>query len=583
VTISKASEGPLPPLGTAGVVVLASALFAVSFGFNFGVGNQTLYLLPAMKLLDPELFARDWTYSHATQYHQAFAYLGALLFSLDPRGWGVALGLTVAIFSGTVSLYALGRSLVGHRLALPSFLLLVSLLLLTRTSGPATTYLFDGTLQPSAVASTFLLGAAAAFVGGRFGLSGVLLGASSLFHINFSVLSVGAFGLSQLALGREGLGRRLLAQLAPAVVVLLAFSPMLLGATGSGADAKLGREIYLYVRAPHHFVLSDKVPEFFPLVGWSLIAWGITRPLVDDGEHGAAFRRFAACALGLAAIVWLGVAAALVSDGARQLFSWRIAPHAEVVLEAGSLAGAARLAAEPGHGGRFGWRRLLAVALGLTAVFAGWAAQGRSGPIQVVALITLGVALSLLSDRSLVRGRAAWNAFRERFGPRALALLGAMLLIGFAVRPLSRIARYSSLLRRPPATEDALYRFMLGATDKSAVFLTPPDLEGARLFGRRAVVVDWQGTPALPVEALTWYRRLEDVTGRPGFRSAADLAGYDAIDPPRFEHLHARYGFDYAVIRRSRAGAFGSYEKRYENADFVVLRSRSGGSTIAAP
>jgi hypothetical protein len=112
-------------------------------------------------------------------------------------------------------------------------------------------------------------------------------------------------------------------------------------------------------------------------------------------------------------------------------------------------------------------------------------------------------------------------------------------------------------------------------TGKAAVFLTPPDLEGARLLARRAVVVDWKGTPALPSETLAWFRRLTDVTGRPNFRGPADLAGYDEMDAERFERLRARYAFDYAVVRGGRAGALSGYERSYENAGFVVLRPRS--------
>lgn len=574
------SGAALSPFGTAAVVGLVSALFAVSFGFNFGVGNQTLYLLPALKLLDPELFARDWTFSHATHYHQAFGYLAALLMSLEPRGWGIGLGLTATVFGGTVSLYAVLRALVGTRLALPSFLLLVSLLMLTRTTGPAITYAFDGTLQPSTLASALLFGAAAAFVAGHYRLSGALLGLSGLFHMNLLLLSAGGFGMAQLALGKEGLKRRLLEQLGPVILVLLLFVPVLVGATGSGADAKLGRQVYLYVRAPHHFVLSDKVPEFFPLVGWSLVAWGVTYPFA---RTDAAFRRFGACALGLSAMVWLGVGAALVSDAVRALFSWRLEPHAEVMLQAGSIAGAARLSTESGHAGRFGWQRLVAVGLGLALVFAGWAARDRSGPIQVAALIALGVALSVLVERRLADRRASLDAFRERLGPRVLTALAALLFAAFAVGPLGGVARHSSLLSGLPASDAALYRWMRDSTEKTSVFLTPPDLEGARLLGRRAVVVDWKGTPALPAETLAWYRRLEDVTGRAGFRGAVDLVGYDELDPGRLERLRTRYAFDYAVLRKRRAGAFGDFEKRYENADFVVLRSRASGSTIPAP
>jgi hypothetical protein len=572
----------LPPFGTAAVVLFVSVSFALSFGLSYGVGNQTLYLLPALKLLDPELFVRDWTFTHATHYHQTFPYLAAFLLSLDPRGWGIALGLTVAITSGAVALYALCRALVGPRLALPSFLLLLSLLFATRTTGPAVTYAFDPTLQPSTVGTVILFASAASFVAGRYALSGVLLGLSGLFHMNLLLLAVGAFGLGQLALGRERIVRRLLEQLGPACLVLLLYVPTLLGATGSGEDAKLGRAIYLYVRAPHHFLLSDKIPEFFPLLGWSLVAWGVVEPLSRD-DAGGAFRRFGACALGLVGTVWLGMLAALASDSVRALFSWRLEPHAEVVLQAGTVAGATRLLFEPNSARRFDRPRLAALGAGLTLVLVGWGIQGRWAANRSALLLALGVVSVVYLERRVARAPTPSKPWHDRFITLAPTALVVGLVIVAAVPPLGRAARHSSLTGHLPPAEAELYRWMRERTDKSAVFLTPPDLEGARLLAQRAVVVDWKGTPALPSETLAWFRRLSDVTGRPHFRGAADLVGYDEMDAARLARLQHRYAFDYAVIRKARAGNVAGYERTYENAGYVVLGPRSSERSSAAP
>src|SRR5436190_1411372 len=144
-----------------GLAAFTALLFAVSFGFNFGIRNQSLYLLPALKLLDSDLYVRDWTFSHATHYHQAFAYVGALLVSLDPRGWGVALGHTAVIAAGTFALYPLCCAL-ARRAGTAVFVLLVVVLMATRTNGPTLTYVFDAALQPSTLSGALLLGAATA-------------------------------------------------------------------------------------------------------------------------------------------------------------------------------------------------------------------------------------------------------------------------------------------------------------------------------------------------------------------------------------------------------------------------------------
>jgi hypothetical protein len=100
--LSRASEAV--GLGIAG---LSAAAFAASFGFNFGVGNQVTYLIPALRLLDPGLFTRDWFATGTTQYHPLFAKLGATLMRLDPQGWAVALGLTLTVTAAALALYAL--------------------------------------------------------------------------------------------------------------------------------------------------------------------------------------------------------------------------------------------------------------------------------------------------------------------------------------------------------------------------------------------------------------------------------------------------------------------------------------------
>jgi hypothetical protein len=558
VTEPSGLRGSLHAAGTSALVVLASALLAVSFSFNFGHGNQTSYLLPALKLLDPELYVRDWAVSSSTQYHQAFAYVAAPLLAVDPRGWAVALALTTSIMVGALALQALSSTLVGPRLGLTSFLLLVCVLLRTRTSGPAGTYAFDGTFQPSTLSTACLLATVAAFVAGKRLVSGFLLALSALFHVNFALLAFGAFSLAELALGRKDLGRRLLAQLGPASLVVGAFVPMLTKAASSGGDTALGRHVYLYIRAPHHFVLGDK----------TLVTWAIVRPWLHT-ENGLAFRRYAACVFGLLAVTGLGVLAAPLSDGARALFSWRLAPIAEVVLEAGCLAGVARIVAEPRHEGALGWQRVLLLGAGLSLVSVGWAVTDRFGPLQVVALITAGTASSLLVHR--FRARSPGGASDVPVRSWVLVALSLLLLAGFSLRPLARVPRRSNLMSGTPATEAKLFQWMQEGTPKSALFLIPPELEGTRLFAKRAVVIDWKNNPGIPSEVLAWYRRLEDVTGRPGFRSMAALRGYDELDPARFERLRARYGFDYAVVRRGREHAFADHDRPYQNAEFVVL------------
>jgi hypothetical protein len=103
-------------------------------------------------------------------------------------------------------------------------------------------------------------------------------------------------------------------------------------------------------------------------------------------------------------------------------------------------------------------------------------------------------------------------------------------------------------------------------------------MEAFRLLSRRAIVVDWKGVPAIPTELVEWLRRLRDVSGRPSLTTADELKGYDAMDPARLEQLHARYRFEYVVVRRGTETRLAGYPRAYENASFVVLGSVRRGS-----
>ncbi len=97
--------------------------------------------------------------------------------------------------------------------------------------------------------------------------------------------------------------------------------------------------------------------------------------------------------------------------------------------------------------------------------------------------------------------------------------------------------------------EADMYAWIRANTPKDAVFLTPPQLERFRLLGERAIVVDWKGSAYVPSELVEWYRRLEDVSGRKGFRRSDDLSdGYGDLDAARLDPLQKKYKFDYVVV-----------------------------------
>jgi hypothetical protein len=560
-----------------GIAGLSAVAFAASFGFNFGVGNQVTYLIPALRLLDPGLFGRDWFATGTTQYHPVFAELGAALLRLDQRGWAVALGLTSAVTAAALALYALCRTLVGRRRALAAYFTLLALLFATQTRGPALTYVFNRELQPSTLSSACLLGAMLAFTAGRWFASSVLLAAGSLVHINFAILCAPAFAAAQLLLGREKLARRLVLGLTLPVLALLAFVPTLRAAALPSPDAELGRHVYLTIRAPHHFVLGPKLGEFLPLAAWHGVAIAALLPLVR-APGGLSFVRLGALAASISAVAWGGAFAALGSERAAALFTWRVAPHAELAFQVLSVTAGVRALLDPDLARRYRGKAGAGVAVALGLLFVVYALRRDGLPAEVVGAAIAAALVWRAFMRWAGAGTApAWlGAVAPARAPELLAVLTGLVLVNFAVGPLGRIPERSSLLRRARSTR-ALCTFMREHTPKQALFLTPPDDDSLRFFGERAIVVDWKGNPALPAEVLAWYRRIEDVTGRYGMTREDELRGYDQLDTRRLETLRERYGFDYAVVRRGREGALGAYPRAFEDAAYVVLKVGSAG------
>ncbi|MEO5731980.1 MAG: hypothetical protein ABI134_04285, partial [Byssovorax sp.] len=131
------------------VALVASLCFGASYGYSYGLDNQVVYMLSALRLLDPTILNQDWLATKTTHYHMAFKYVAAALIAVDRRGWAVAIAQNLAIAAGMMWVYALIRVLADRRRALAAFLLLLSIAFITRTSAASASYVFDILLQPS--------------------------------------------------------------------------------------------------------------------------------------------------------------------------------------------------------------------------------------------------------------------------------------------------------------------------------------------------------------------------------------------------------------------------------------------------
>ncbi|UQA60252.1 DUF6798 domain-containing protein [Polyangium aurulentum] len=560
------------------VASVISLLFGASFGWNYGVDNQVVYMLSSLKLVNSGILAKDWFATATTHYHPAFKYLAAALMAISPQGYAVGLMQTLVIGTGMTALYFLIRELGVRRHALPAFLLLVAIACVTRTKGPNATYVFDWILQPSTLGGAAFFVSLPFFVRGKWLPSGIALAVSGLFHANYLILFFGAYTLAHLLLGTKDLKERALKQLLPPFIVLLLFAPMILATAGS-KDAKAAQEIYTTVRAPHHFMIGSHERDYLALVGWTLLGLGASGPLARNPKSPPA--RLGALLCAISAIVWTGICLSVVLQmrQATQLFAWRIVPHTELVFTALACASAARVILDPAAGRRYSPTQLGLLIAGIGALSLWSTFQNKKSLAAIAVAVALVVAIARIAYElgrrfASERVRTGAGSVWARGGAVFVALTCAALVVGRGLLPeLEDFRSRSTVFRGLGRHELDLYAWMQANTPADAVFLSPPDHENIRFHGRRAIVVDWKSNPIVPGEVLEWTRRLEDVIGR-RLRGHKDLEGYATLDEERVQRLREKYGFDYVIVRRGGERSLGKFKTVYSNNAFTVLDVR---------
>jgi len=81
-------------------------------------------------------------------------------------------------------------------------------------------------------------------------------------------------------------------------------------------------------------------------------------------------------------------------------------------------------------------------------------------------------------------------------------------------------------------------------------FVIPPELEEFRLFGARAIVVDWKSTPIKPSELIAWHKRVEEVAGRKVGNEDDAVKGYRNQSLSQLRKAARHFGANYIVIDR---------------------------------
>ncbi|HEY3665384.1 MAG TPA: DUF6798 domain-containing protein [Polyangiaceae bacterium] len=568
------SESGLARAFEYGVVCIAALAFAASYGFNYGFDNQVVYFLKSLALTDKSLLRADWFTHHTTQYHRVFIYFGAALLELNKKGWAVAIAQFLAVFVGALCMYRIVKRVAGATLGIAAFLLLLSMLFITRTSSVGASYLFDTIMQPSTLGALGSVAGTLFFIEERWLYSGICLAAGGAFHANYLVLAYPIFGLAHLALGFKDLKKRLIEQFAPLVAVTIALSPLLLAASHTKASPE-AQEILFRIRSPHHYNPAHYERNFMPFAAWQLLGIG-SGWLIHRTPNG---RRLGAVFTGLLATIWTGTILTTFVDIPKvtQIFVWRFAPNADLMGQILVACALAQVLARPRI-----LRSYAPVALGLVCaglgVF-GLYFRNKDGAqlprllftffgIAVAARV-LDLALDLLAH--LLPSQQSLVALAKRWLGRSPLVIGALMLYLLAPDRVAQGYARSNLLKEQGGSQADLYRWLRESSPKDAVYLTPPDLEDTRFLGQRAIVVDWKAVPLIPTELLGWYERLCDVSGR-RIGGPSDLNGYGAMDPERLAMIVSKYHPDYVVLRRGGERRFPELAVAYKNNGYSVLK-----------
>ena len=534
------------------IVVLFAAIVALSFGVSFATGNQHTYLLGALRELDPAFLSRDWLATETYLYHPTFGRVLGALGSIAPLDWSTAGLFLILIVLLLLVVWRLVR-LLEPEAPLAPMLLVLMLVVVGRTANMADSFIFSSALEPSTLAGVALAGAMLSFVRGQWIAAGLLIALAGLFHINFLVLGVLAFGLAY-ALQRSGWRRERLWRftgegavlLVPGVLLMLYNLPVLLAAADA-PGAERATYIFQQIRSPHHYDPHRFLWEVVPFVGWVTAAAGALRLLILPagmrerlGSLGGAFALLVVSATMVNTITFI--------PQLSQLFFWRLAPFTVLLCQCVVSVAVVRLVRGTALGtqstGPIGWTAagsLIVVVSGLVYL----QRQGSSVPHLLLLSLAAALAVIVIARRWPLPSRAVL----ARAGRRPEALIGIALACATSLA-VSTGFRTSNLLNPAvDADEHGLFTWAR-RTRPDALFLTPPDLETFRLHAGRAIVVDWKSTPILSEELLEWYRRISMVAGRDVQSFDDAIAGYGQIDEGRVERLRREFGIEYVVTRR---------------------------------
>jgi hypothetical protein len=329
-----------------------------------------------------------------------------------------------------------------------------------------------------------------------------------------------------------------LAQFWLAALVIVAELPTLM-TVALDPNRDTARAILFDVVMPFHYSPAVFIPEIIEFIGWQVLAIVSIGGLARSGPSRNVIAIYVAL---LSLVVSTVVLSAIFRYSPfTQLFAWRLAPFVNFLACIMIALSAAKFLVN-GHSGRRlsarSWQVLIVLFGGVCVIAASAAYRPAFSPRSIMQAASVGFLGLVLLAQGAQTGPSRVTMW-QRPGAVTAGLVCVLFLtvLGAALSGHHRTARFSLIFPVPVASEDQVFEWAR-STATDSLFLVPPSLTSFRLFGERAVIVDWKANPILPGEVVEWHGRLETISGRSGFRTLRELDdGYGGMSPKRLDHI----------------------------------------------
>lgn len=540
----------LPRLDTLCALAWGLTMTLCVTGYTFGQSNHHVYLLDALYAQHPQNLERDWFTTHTLQYHVLYTWLVVALQKLRL----LTAGFFVLYLVLATLMHAAWWSIV-RRIGGDLRTYLVSVLIYHLSGGGlglgVYQFLQDGSFLPSNISSVATLMALAFWLDRRFLAASACVGIAGLFHLNYSLVLLGFWGLfTLLYLVRR---KRSVSTGVYLLATAIAMTPCLFN-VGIAAKSALTQtakipidqfvQLYVKLRHPHHYDAMS-----WPIALWVSFLWPIPFALfalrqMKSGEIkqriGDVF--FTSLGIQLFAITFAGIW--FVSETIVQMSLFRFSIFAKLlscILTALAITRAS-VAAQ-----RWAAIAIGTVSVGLIAAIGFRGSIPNSIPALSIGLL-LGAGLLGASLAALLVTSRAWRSIRWL----------APLVLPFAIA----LAAQQRLGVTMPGEADAsmveMSDWARDHTPVDALFLVPPSDSAFRLEAQRAAVIGFKHVPQLSGELIEWKRRLDRVLDcdilvlpTPMNRTLAAMeARYASLSPSHFESVGREFECDYVVSMR---------------------------------